>query len=199
MKVRKIELIILISALIFFAGCNSVKVAKADNSPTPQTKSSKKDLSEVDLTKIGHIAPKGRVQDKEINGIKLNNLQVIDDLLSNGKDSIPFLIDKLDDETLIEGQVLDFWYENSVADVSLVILNNFFSTDDGMTSTIPGFGWDEFLERGNDKNAMGEEILRRYIERHGRQNIKERWQKMWDENKENIYWDESERCFKVRN
>lgn len=45
---------------------------------------------------------------------------------------------------------------------------------------------------------MGEEILRRYIKKHGRKNIQKRWQKMWDENKENVFWDETERCFKLK-
>jgi hypothetical protein len=71
-----------------------------------------------------------------------------------------------------------------------------FTKSDGINSTIPGFSWDEFLERGNDKDSTGEQILRIYIEKHGRKSIKKQWQKLWDKNKENIVWDENERCFK---
>jgi hypothetical protein len=60
-------------------------------------------LSEIDLTKIGHVAPKGRVQDKEYN-----QLEVIEQLLAHGKESIPFLITRLDDQRVINGPVFDF-------------------------------------------------------------------------------------------
>lgn len=95
-------------------------------------------------------------------------------------------------------QTIDFWYEVYVGDIALIILNDFFTKNDGITSTIPSFSWDEFLERGNDKDSTGEQILRNYIEKHGRTKIKERWQKMWKENKEDIYWDESKRCFMIK-
>lgn len=159
--------------------------------------SPKKDLNEIDLTTIKHIVPKGRAQDGILEDEDFRKLSIADDLIAHGKYSIPFLITKLDDETEMKRQTIDFWYEVYVGDVALIILNDFFTRDDGTTSTIPGFSWDEFLERGNDKDSMGEQILRNYIEKHGRKNIKERWQKMWDDNKENIFWDKTEKCFKI--
>lgn len=142
--------------------------------------------------------PKGRAQDESLEGENFVVRPIADDLLAHGKDCIPFLISKLDDETELKRGTIDFWYDVYVGDVALVILNDFFTKDDGLTSTIKGFGWDEFLERGNDKNLIGIDVLRRYIEKHGRKNIRERWQKIWDENKENIYWDNMERCFKIK-
>jgi len=126
------------------------------------------------------------------------NSRFVNDLLAHGKDSIPFLIGKLDDETEIDRSVISFWYKVYIGDIALIILSDFFTNDDGKTSTIQGFGWDDFLERGNDKDSMGEAILRNYIKKHGRKNIKARWQKVWDENKENIYWDETNKCFKIK-
>jgi hypothetical protein len=178
--------------------CSTVEISKADSFPVQKPALPKKPLTDIDLTTIKHIAPKGRAQDGTLEDEKFNTLPIAEDLLAHGKDSIPFLISELDDETKMKRQIIDFWYEVYVGDVALVILNDFFTKSDELTSTIPGFGWDEFLERGNDKNSIGEEILRRYIKKHGRKNIKERWQKMWDENKENIFWDESERCFNVK-
>ncbi len=157
-----------------------------------------KALNRIDLSAIKHIAPKGRAQDSSLEGEKFAKLSIADDLLAHGKDSIPFLISKLDDETKMNRGVVDFWYEAYVGDVALIILIDFFTRNDELTSTIPGFSWDDFLERGNDRDSMGEQILRNYIEKHGRKNIKARWQKLWDENKDNIYWDETEKCFGVK-
>ena len=154
----------------------------------------KSELKNVDLSRIAYIAPKGRVQDKEYNQIR-----TIEKLIAVGKDSIPFLIDKLDDETKIKHHVKNYWSEVSVGDLALIVLTNFFLDSSWQKSTIPNVGWDEFLERGEDKNSTGEDILRNYIEKHGRKKIKDRWQKIWEENKENIYWDKDDQCFKIKN
>lgn len=153
----------------------------------------KSELKNIDLRRIARIAPKGRVQDK-----RYNKIVAIDVLTAVGKDSIPFLIDKLDDETKIKHHVMDYWYSVSVSDVALVILTNFFLDKSWRLSTIPGLTWDEFLERGDDKDSTGEGILRKYIAKHGRKKIKERWQKIWEENKDKIYWDNDEKCFKLK-
>jgi len=192
----KVSLFIIIFLL---SGCTTAEISKADRLPTQTHVLPKTDLSKIDLTEIKHIAPKGRAQDGGLQDKEFNELPIVNDLLAHGKDSIPFLIGKLDDETEIDRHVISFWYEAYVGDIALIILNDFFTGEDGITSTIQGFGWDEFLERGNDKDSMGEAILRKYIKKHGRKNIKARWQKVWDENKENIYWDDTERCFKVSN
>ncbi len=197
-----------IATSCILAACSNVNTAKsvdsasllpsASSTSTPQMNARpKRSLSEIDLTTIKHIAPKGRAQDDALEDENFNELTLADDLLAHGKDSIPFLIGKLNDETEMKRGPVDFLYNVYVGDVALIILNDFFTENDGKTSTIPGFSWDEFLERGNDKNSMGIDILRNYIEKHGRKNIQDRWQKMWKENKENIFWDKAERCFKL--
>jgi len=198
MKTLNYKVPLFIIIIFLLSGCNTTEISRADTLPTQTPTLAKKLLKDIDLTTIKHIA-KGRAQDDGLQDTDFKELPIAADLLAHEKDSIPFLIGKLDDETKMDGQVVDFWYRVYVGDVALIILNDFFTRDDGLTSTIPGFGWDEFLERGNDKNSMGEEILRKYIEKHGRKKIKERWQKVWDENKENIYWDDTERCFKISN
>ena len=195
----KFKTTFLTAVLLLLSGCNAANISKADSVPipAPQTAPPKTELRDIDLTTIKHIAPKGRAQDGSLQDKEFNQLLIADDLIANGKDSIPFLIGKLDDETELNRGIVDFWYKVYVGDVALIILNDLFTKDDGRTSTIQGFGWDDFLERGNDKDSMGEAILRNYIKKHGRKNIKARWQKVWNENKENIFWDEVERCFKI--
>lgn len=176
--------------------CSVNETSKTGNFPNQTPALPKKPLTEIDLTAIKHTVPEGRVQDGGLQDKDFKELPIAENLLAHGKDSIPFLIGKLDDETEMDNGAMDFWYKVYVGDVALMILNDFFTKGDGLSSTIPGFGWDEFLERGNDKDSTGEEILRKYIKKYGRKTIKARWQKVWDANKDNIFWDEAERCFK---
>jgi hypothetical protein len=123
---------------------------------------------------------------------------VVEQLIAQGKESIPFLISKLEDETKIEDRVIDYWNQVHVGDVALVILSDLFLDRNWERSTIEGMNWDEFLGRGNDKKITGEQLLRNYVERYGRKRIKERWQNVWEKYQQRIFWDEQERAFKIR-
>lgn len=149
-------------------------------------------VSEIDLATIGRVAPKGRVQDREYN-----DLPVVTNLIALGKESVPYLISKLDDETKIESHVFDYWSEVRVGDVALIILTHFFTDSRWQNTTIPGVGWNEFLERGANRDLTGEQVLRNYISKHGRKQIRERWQALWREYQHKLVWDENEKCFKV--
>jgi len=149
-------------------------------------------LSQIDLSKIGHTAPKGRLQD-----LDYNQLKVIEDLISNGKESIPFLINQLTVEKKIKGHVKDYWNEVKVGDVAFFILTDFFTDGSWERSTIEGASFNEFLGC-NDPKLPADYCYYNYIEKHGRKNIKARWQKIWKENKDKIYWDEAERCFRLK-
>ena len=157
-----------------------------------QTEENITPLSNINLSKIGHIAPKGRVQDEDYNQLKL-----VEDLISNGKESIPFLINKLDDKTKIDDQVMDYWGEIRVGDVAFIILTNFFETTDWQHSTISGVGWNEFLGCTNS-NVPAYNCYSDYVKKNGRKKIKARWQKIWEENRDKIYWDETDKCFKMK-
>jgi hypothetical protein len=150
-------------------------------------------LSQIDLTKIGRVAPKGRVQDNEYN-----RLPVVDHLIAHGNEAVPFLIAKLDDETKIEDHVFDYWYAVHVGDVAFVILTDFFTDPTWKKTTIPGVGYDEFLQRGANTDATAEQLLQNFIARHGRHEITDRWRKVWAQYKDRAYWDDKDRCFKIR-
>lgn len=149
-------------------------------------------VSKIDLSKVGHIHPKGRVQD-----VDYTQSRVIEDLIANGKESIPFLINKLTDETEIEGQVIDFWSDERVGDIAFVILTSFFLDSSWEKPTIKGAEFREFLDCKNP-DFSSDYCLYKYIEKYGRKKIKAKWQKIWKENEDKIYWDESERCFRLR-
>src|ERR1041385_9306103 len=76
----------------------------------------------INLTRIDHISPKGRVQDSEYNRI-----EVINQLVEMQTQAIPFLIARLDDETPMNHHVMDFWSKVTLAAIALVILTDFFT------------------------------------------------------------------------
>jgi hypothetical protein len=152
----------------------------------------KKPLSEIDLSKIGHIAPKGRVQDKHYN-----HLEVVEDLIANGKESIPFLINKVDDETVIDHQVEDYWPEITVGDVALLILSSLSLDATWTNQTIPGTSWEELFEAEMSADVSFLEYYQTQIGEHGRNRVKAKWEKIWATYKDRIVWDDQERCFKL--
>lgn len=184
-------------AVLFFGlvSCTESKTPVAPDPTVNDEKIPKPPLELVDISKSPVLSSKGRFQTGETALGETN--QVAKDLVANGKDAIPFLISKLDDETEIDRHIMPFWYQLHVGDLALIILGDLFTDETEVNSTIPGFGWDDFLERGGDESLMGEEVLRRYIRKYGRKKIKERWQEMWERNKDKISWDEKCYCFKI--
>ena len=150
-------------------------------------------IAAIDLAKIGHIQSKGRVQDEQYN-----RLEVVERLIAGGKESIPFLISQLESEKRVQGQVIDFWSKVTVGDLAFIILLDFFLDPTWSGSTISGLTWEEFLEVKKDSGQDAQQQLRSYISKHGRRQIKARWQRVWEENQERLYWDEKDRCFKLR-
>ena len=179
------------------AGCNRTPqppVLPARQQTVVSSTSRPMPLSDLDLKKICHLAPKGRAQD-----LDYNNSEVINELVANGKNSIPLLISKLEDRTLMPCQVEDYWPQMMVGDVAFIMLSD-FSTDSTWTkATIPGTGWDEFFEAKyeNDKGMTGSDYYYHQIRKHGRPWVRAKWQKIWDTYKDRIVWDEEERSFKV--
>ena len=187
--------LVIVFTLLSF-GCSpderlpSVPAPTITSEPTP-----KPALELIDLTKVPRLNSKGRFQEGDtVTGE--SNL-VAREIVAAGKDAIPLLISKLEDEPEIDRGVKSFWGSLYVGDMALIILSDLFQDETEMGSTIPGFAWDEFLERGGDRSMTGEEVLRRYIEKYGRRKIKERWKAMWEQKRNAIFWDGKCYCYKV--
>jgi hypothetical protein len=144
----------------------------------------------VDLTQIGHIASKGRVQDADYN-----RLPEVDALIQAGAAAIPFLVQSLEDETEIQHSVVDFWPRVRVGDVALIILCDFFKTSDWTRSTIPGLSWDTLLERP-DRGAASWEVLGGFLAKHGRRGLRNKVESILEPYQGRLSWDATERCFK---
>jgi hypothetical protein len=186
---------LVLTCLLMLAGCGrapnpSVTIPLAEK---PPSNVATMPLSQIDLTQIGAVAPKGRVQDRDYN-----HLPVVEDLIAHGNEAIPFLIGKLDDETRINDHVFDQWSEVRVGDLAFAILTDFFTDPTSQKGTIPGVGYDEFLQRAPNSNVTGEQLLRNYLAKHGRPDITKRWRNIWARYKDRVHWDEHDRCFKLR-
>ena len=190
----QMALLIFVTGLVF--ACSEEKIPDIHLPTAEPPPSPKPHLDEIDISKMGALGPT-RMQ-TDMTDAEGNQNWILDALIANGKDSIPFLINQLDDETKIERRIIPFFYQQSVGDLALVILSQLFVDESERRSTVPGFWWDDFLERGNDRTLMAEEVLRRYIRKNGRKKIKERWQEMWGNNREKIFWDQRCNCFKLR-
>jgi hypothetical protein len=185
-------LVVLIVTAITCAQTEASRSKAAGAGSQPPAATGKKPLSQIDISEIDQIAAKGRVQDKEYNDI-----EEIDDLIANGKDAIPFLIGKLEDRTAIRRRVIDYWRgQIAVGDLAFVILSDFSRDSTGTKTTIPGADLDSLLGP-SDPDLPFVERLFRFVEKHGRKPIRQKWEKIWSTYKDRIVWDEQERCFKV--
>ena len=159
------------------------------SSPTMAGTSSGADIS-VNLSKIGPIAPKGRVQDKEYNP----HLRMVDALIEAGPDAIPFLVSKLDDDTEIKEYIIDYWDYVCVGDVALIILTDFFMTADWRSSTIPGLSFDELLERQTD-DVPSWILLHDFVAKHGRAELRRKAERLLEPYDGQFVWQPTQRCF----
>ncbi|MCD4654289.1 hypothetical protein K8T06_10190, partial [bacterium] len=144
-------------------------------------------LSKVDLSKIGHITPKGRVQDKTYNP----DLNMIDALIVSGPIAIPYLCQKLLDDTRIDGQIVDYWPDLRVGDLALMILCDLFLMKDWQTSSVTGMKWDDILER-KDKNTPASTLLKTFIKTHGRAELRNRIERLLHPHQLCFEWDKEE-------
>jgi hypothetical protein len=186
---------LLLIGLLIVAGCGGAPAPSVNTSGAETRQSNVSTtipLSQIDITKIGAIAGKGRVQDTEYN-----HLPVVENLIAHGNESVPFLIAKLDDETKIKGRVFDYWSDVRVGDVAFIILTDFFTDPTWQKTTIPGVGYDEFLRREPNSDVTGEDLLRNYIAKHGSRDITDRWREIWAQYKDRAHWDNNDRCFKI--
>ena len=146
----------------------------------------------LDLAEIGHVSPKGRVQDRDYN-----NLPVVDGLLAMGPSAIPFLVSKLDDEGRVEGKVFDFWNDVRVGDVALTILCDFFLAADWRTPTVPGLEWDKLLDR-RSPDTPSSALLATFVAKHGRAEIRRRVETLLHAHPGGFNWDGEDRCFRPK-
>lgn len=136
------------------------------------------------------MAAKGRMQD-------VPDTETARTVLARGKQAIPELITCLTDARKTKRPVFQYWAETSVGDIAFVFLSDMFTDSTWKHLTVNGLpDWKLIQSESPDQPA--EQAWRNYIAKHGRKHIQEQWQEMWREKESSIYWDDAERCFRVR-
>lgn len=148
---------------------------------------------DIDLSRIKHIAPTDRIQNPQWNP---DNQYLIKGISKWKKETIPFLINKLDDETILEVGLIDYWSRVTIADLAMIILSDLFRDSDYQT-TISGTDWHNMIGWKWGDKEPDFNVLFDYLRLHGRKPIKQKWKKIWLKYKDRIYWDETEKCFKI--
>jgi len=187
---------LLLISLILSVSCNSRSndTISADNQVQKPVDAGQVTAGPIDLASITSMPFKGRVQDRDYS-----NIPAVDQLIAQGPSCIPFLIDHLDDETRLDPEVVELWNSVAVADVALMILTDLFTDSSWQGTTVPEAQWYAMLEYSRGSGKSAEQALREFVRKHGRKAIKEKWSKIWNENRDKIFWDESERCFNIKN
>jgi hypothetical protein len=142
------------------------------------------------VSDIRELASKGRIQDAENQ-----KDPAIPKILAMGRDAVPWLIDQLEDETSMQG-VVGFCPWLHAGDIALFFLADLFREANWERSTIPEVALDQFLEGSPD--AMACSRLNSFVEKHGRKFIKDKWRRVWLENRDRLEWDPKDSCFRVK-
>lgn len=135
------------------------------------------------------MAAKGRMQD-------MPDTEPAREVLSRGKQAIPELITCLTDVRKTNRPVFQYWSETTVGDIAFVFLTDLFTDSTWKHSTVDGVpSWNQIQAESPEQPA--EQAWRNYVAKHGTKHVQERWRKIWKGNESRIYWDDSEKCFKL--
>jgi hypothetical protein len=129
---------------------------------------------------------KGRLQDKEYCDSKL-----MDRIIKLGKPAIPLLIAQLTDERETK-PIYDYWTYTTIGDNAHFILDDLFLDATWTKFTLPGL---ESLHP--DCKESAEQCWREFLGKNGRKFVQDQWLAAWNANKDRIYWDDKDRCYRV--
>jgi hypothetical protein len=131
---------------------------------------------------------KGRLQDKDYCESKM-----MDQIIAQGKSAIPILISQLTDTRATKEPIYDYWYKTRAGDIAYFILTDLFTDANWTTFTMPGL---EALKENCSENIAAEPCWREFLKKHGRKFVQDQWLAAWNANKDRVFWDEKERCFR---
>jgi hypothetical protein len=159
--------------------------------------SANQDPLHFDLSKIGMVIngqqiceDKGRLQD-ESGEAELTRI------IAAGPKAIPVLIKMLTDARMAKTAepLICYWPGMAIGDIAFCLLSDLF-TDESGSKTMPGSAWNDLL--GTDEHSAAWEQLHGYIGKHGRAALQAKWQRLWNKYKGQIFWDPSQRCFRLK-
>jgi len=124
--------------------------------------------------------------------------EVMDQIVVAGPKSVPVLIEMLTDARIAktEEPIICYWYGMTISDIAFCVLGDLFMDPDANKTTIRDVGWNEML--GPDDGLPAWEQLHRFTRTKGRKALREKWQKLWDENADQLIWDTRGKYFKLK-
>jgi hypothetical protein len=140
-----------------------------------------------EMTTYPSCRAKGRLQDTGYCDSKL-----MDQIVAQGKASIPVLISQLTDTRRTQKPIYDSWSYTTAGDIAYFILTDFFTDSDWKTFNMPAL---ELLNPTCDGTA--ETCWRKFLGKQGRKFVQDQWLAAWNANKDRVYWDETARCFRL--
>jgi hypothetical protein len=169
--------------LVFCLLCCGAAIAQSGSLPTGEIPLWKFD----EMTAPGSCRTIGRFQDKAYCDSK-----VVEQVLALGKDAIPLLIAELTDERKTHHSIYDLWKYTAAGDIANSMLLDLFTAPDLRVSDMP-----ELDALQMDCKKPGETCWRKFLHKKGRKFVQEQWQAAWNAHKDDIYWDEKARCFRL--
>jgi hypothetical protein len=125
------------------------------------------------------------------------------EILKGGKNSIPILINLLTDLRRVEGEPLNcFWTDRTVGTAAFIILLNLFepaNINHIQNSPVPGMTSSDMLNLRGDHTLFDEERqLSKLTAKDSRRELQAKFRRIWNKYKDQVYWDDNERCFLLR-
>ena len=121
--------------------------------------------------------------------------KLMQQILDQGKASIPIFITQLTDIGHTKEPIEDYWSETSSGDVAYIVLTDLFTDSDWKTFNMPGVPDWTGISSGCHNDA--ESCWREYLKKNGRKSIQDAWLQAWNKYKDRIYWEPSARCFRL--
>jgi len=131
---------------------------------------------------------KGRFQDRDYCASA-----VMDQIVADGKSSIPILISQITDSRWVAEPVYDFWPKIRTGELAYFILSDLFVDDTWQKRTMPS------LFPPDNCNESAWVCWERFRETHSLRQLQSRWMTFWQANQQWIYWDDKTRCFRLLN
>lgn len=132
---------------------------------------------------------KGRLQEEPDNA-------VIQKVVAAGKAGVPVLIEMLTDNRATKHPVICLWGRTAVGDIAFVILLDLFQ-DSAWKPIVPEATWDALLDKC-DPALPSSVCLYDFVKKNGRKEVQTRWRQLWEKYKDQLFWDENERCLKLQ-
>lgn len=143
----------------------------------------------------GPCIAKGRLQDAT-PGESKERRQTVERIMQHGTESIEALTAALIDSRPVHHPVLCSWHGMAIGDVALIALLDLFRGPN-LQSTVPDLEWDRFLERSSP-GLSKEEVLREFIRKHHRSGLQKKWERFWNEHRDEVIWYVADKCYRLR-